>query len=51
MLVLILLDCAYRLFAKSAAPEANRRAEWTYGVLIVALSALSRIALPELGVR
>ncbi|MBN1611970.1 MAG: site-2 protease family protein [Polyangiaceae bacterium] len=49
LLVLLLLGCAYRLFAQPAAQTPNRRSEWTYAALIVALSALSRIRLSELG--
>jgi Zn-dependent protease len=49
MLVLLLLGSAYRLFARAAAQTPNRRAEWTYGGLVVVLSLLSQIRLPELG--
>jgi Zn-dependent protease len=49
LLVLLLLGCAYRLFAQPAAQSPNRRSEWTYAGLVVALSALSQIRLPELG--
>jgi Zn-dependent protease len=51
LLILLLIGCGYRLFAKPASREPNRRAEWTYGALIVALSALSQISLPELAAR
>jgi Zn-dependent protease len=49
LLVLLLLGCAYRLFAQRAAQAPDRRAEWTYAGLVVVLSLLSQIRLPELG--
>jgi hypothetical protein len=51
MLILLLLGCGYRLFSRTEASPGDRRTEWTYGALIVTLSALSQIHLPELAGR
>ena len=48
MLLLVLLGALYRAFTTAAPAEPDRRAVWSYGLLIAVLAAMTQLHLPEI---